>query len=68
MTPQHQGQPCVLAVGSLVSLAVVWGNQSRLRCVSCQRFMAASANHRCPCGAVYAPVPDSDHYLVEALS
>lgn len=53
-----------LAVGDEVTLAVSWGNQTRLRCPACQRYMAATAKGTCRCGTVYAPCRESGQFKV----
>lgn len=49
--------------GDIVSLAVRWGAQSRLRC--CNRYLPAQPLVFCPsCQTTYQPVPGSDQFLV----
>jgi hypothetical protein len=56
-----------LRVGGIVTLAVAWGTQTRLRCPSCQHFTTGSDVVTCRCGALYLQIPGSTEYLVESL-
>ena len=51
-----------------MDLAVTFGRQTRLKCVTCTRYMPARPRPSCGnCGTVYKPSTLSGQFLIESL-
>mgnify|MGYP001791509798 FL=1 len=56
------------AVGDLVSLSVTFGRQTRLKCITCTRYMPTRLSPTCgTCGTVYRPSTITGDFIIESL-
>lgn len=51
-------------VGEVYDLRICWGNQMRIKCPICAKYMRRDLEITCRCGSVFSEAPDAGHYQV----
>lgn len=51
-------------VGEVYDLRIYWGNQIRIKCPVCAKYMRRSLEITCRCGSVFSEAPEEGHYQV----
>jgi hypothetical protein len=68
-SPQFDRGGSALQPGDICDLRVYWGQQTRIKCPVCSRYMSSSLLEvTCRCGSVYSKTPDSGHYQAIRIS
>jgi hypothetical protein len=63
--PRFQRNDAVVEVGEVYDLRVYWGQQVRIKCPACAKYLSSTGLEvTCRCGSAYSRTPEDGHYQV----
>lgn len=63
--PRFHRSDAVVEVGEVYDLRVYWGQQVRIKCPACAKYLSSTELEvTCRCGSAYSRTPEDGHYQV----